>query len=168
MHCQTSLRLMPILLPKTTHFDRFSHARCVASTTRIIQNIWFLALSSVPLQYSSPPGPTPAVWPKGGTLSSIGGPCLSGASWPALLKLASVLSHEARWGVSGFGSFCLHNNGCALRDAPRSNLGCRGEPRQHRQALGHEGCGNMSAVFTNQGFVTNKPQDRFPKNILLL
>jgi len=50
-------------------------------------------------------GPTPAVWPKGGTLSSSGGPCLSGASWSAL-RLASVRSNEARRGVNGFGSFC--------------------------------------------------------------
>jgi hypothetical protein len=51
-------------------------------------------------------GPTPAVWPKGGTLSSAGGPCLSGASWTALLRLASVPSNKARWGVNGFGAFC--------------------------------------------------------------
>ena len=38
-------------------------------------------------------GPTPAGWPKGGTLLSAGGPCLSGASWPALLRLASVPSN---------------------------------------------------------------------------
>jgi hypothetical protein len=51
-------------------------------------------------------GPTPAVWPKGGTLLSDGGPCLSGASWSALRKLASVLSNGARRGVNGFGAFC--------------------------------------------------------------
>ncbi len=50
--------------------------------------------------------PTPAVWPKGWTLSSVGGPCLSGASWSALLRLASIRSQEARRGVNGFGSFC--------------------------------------------------------------
>ena len=50
--------------------------------------------------------PTPAVRPKGGTLSSAGGPCLSGASWSALRRLASLLFNEARRGVSGFGSFC--------------------------------------------------------------
>jgi hypothetical protein len=63
------------------------------------------------------PGPTPAIWPKGGTLSSTGGPCLSPASWPAFLGFASIRSHKARWGVTGFGSFCLHNKGRALRDA---------------------------------------------------
>jgi len=51
-------------------------------------------------------GLTPAVWPKGGTLSSAGGPCLSGASWSALLKLAAVPFNEARRGVNGFGPFC--------------------------------------------------------------
>ena len=59
------------------------------------------------------PGPTPAVWPKGGTLSSTGGPCLipsawlriDSASWPALPKFASIRSHKAKWGVNGFGSF---------------------------------------------------------------
>ncbi len=114
------------------------------------------------------PGPTPAVWPKGGTLSSAGGPCLSTASWSALPRLASILPHEARRSVSGFGSFCLHNNGCALRDAPRSHLGCRAEPRQHRQSLGPEGWGNKSDVCTDQRLLTRKPQDRFPKNIILL
>ena len=53
-----------------------------------------------------PSAPTPAVWPTGGTLSSAGGPCLSGASWSALLRFASVRSNEARRGVHGFGSFC--------------------------------------------------------------
>jgi hypothetical protein len=53
-----------------------------------------------------PLAPTPAVWPKGGTLSSAGGPCLSGASWSAFLRLASVRSNEARRGVNGFGAFC--------------------------------------------------------------
>ena len=51
-------------------------------------------------------GPTPAVWPKGGMLSSAGGPCLSAASWSALLRLASVRSNETRRGVTGFGAFC--------------------------------------------------------------
>jgi hypothetical protein len=59
-------------------------------------------------------GSTPAVWPNGGTLSSAGGPCVSpstklrtgSASWSALRRLASVLSHEARRGVIGFGAFC--------------------------------------------------------------
>ena len=60
------------------------------------------------------PAPTPAVWPKGGTLASTGGPCLSPSawlridseSWPALLRFASLRSHKDRWGVTGFGSFC--------------------------------------------------------------
>ncbi len=40
-------------------------------------------------------GPTPATQPSGRTLGSIGGPCLSAASWRALLVLASVQSTEA-------------------------------------------------------------------------
>ena len=59
-------------------------------------------------------GPTPAVWPKGGMLSSAGGPCLSpstklrinSASGSAFPKFASVLSHEAGRGVNGFRAFC--------------------------------------------------------------
>jgi len=59
-------------------------------------------------------GPTPAVWPTEGTLSSAGGPCVSpsirlrtgSASGPALLRPAALPSHEARRGVSGFGPFC--------------------------------------------------------------
>jgi hypothetical protein len=58
-------------------------------------------------------GPTPAVWPKGRTLSSAGGPCLipsklrtGSPSWSAHRKMASLLSNEARRGVNGFGAFC--------------------------------------------------------------
>ena len=68
--------------------------------------------------FPPPRFPTPSGWPLGRTLESIGRPCLSKASWSALLKLASVPSDLARQGVNGFGYFCLHNNGCALRDAP--------------------------------------------------
>ena len=46
--------------------------------------------------------PTPSVWPKGGTPTSVGGPCLSGASWTALLKLVSLHSQKARRGVTWF------------------------------------------------------------------
>ncbi|MEO8327384.1 MAG: hypothetical protein ABI618_16145, partial [Nitrospirota bacterium] len=34
------------------------------------------------------------------------GPCLSLASWSALLRFASLLFNEARRGVNGFGHFC--------------------------------------------------------------
>ena len=37
---------------------------------------------------------------------SLGGPCLSEASWSALLDPASVPSEVAGWGVNGFGFFC--------------------------------------------------------------
>jgi hypothetical protein len=74
------------------------------------------------------PAPTPAVRPKGRTLSSVSGPCLSlstwlridSASWSALLRLASLRSHEARRGVKSFGAFCRNKN-----------LACRDETRQH-------------------------------------
>ena len=51
-------------------------------------------------------GPTPAVWSEDGRFHPPGGPCLSGASWSDLLRLASVRSYETRRGVNGFGSFC--------------------------------------------------------------
>ena len=54
---------------------------------------------------------TPAGWPKGGTLSSPGGPCSSPASWSALRKLASRPSFEVRRGVTGFGYFCRNKSG---------------------------------------------------------
>ncbi len=44
-------------------------------------------------------GPMPAVWPKGRTPLSPGGPYLSEASWSALRSLASVPSNEARRGI---------------------------------------------------------------------
>jgi hypothetical protein len=43
---------------------------------------------------------------------------ISSARWPALLKLASVLSHEARRGVSGFGSFCRNKKTSAAGPNP--------------------------------------------------
>jgi len=49
--------------------------------------------------------PTPAVRPGGRALFFLGGPCLSGASWTALLYPAAVLSDEVGLGVNGFGSF---------------------------------------------------------------
>ena len=58
--------------------------------------------------------PTPAVCPKRWTLSSAGGPCLSGVSWSALLKLASVISNVARRGVNGFRSFCQNKRASAV------------------------------------------------------
>ncbi len=61
--------------------------------------------------------PTPAGWTQGGTLLAFSGPCLSRASWSAPLRVASLPSNEARRGVNGFGSFCLHNKGRAPRDA---------------------------------------------------
>jgi hypothetical protein len=56
--------------------------------------------SSSPMVRRLPSGPY------GWTLSSTGGPCVSGASWSALRTPESVHSNEARRGVTGFGAFC--------------------------------------------------------------
>ena len=92
-----------------------------------IQNIGFLALSYEQLKCPVFYGPTPAVWPKGGTLSSAGGPCLSGASWSALPRLASVRSNGARRGVNGFGAFCSTTKGAPFgtRQATSSPAGAK-------------------------------------------
>jgi hypothetical protein len=49
----------------------------------------------------------------GGRSSSIGGPCLSLASWSAFPFTASVYSKEAERGVNGFGSFCRNKRASA-------------------------------------------------------
>ena len=87
--------------------------------------------------------PTPAGWPKEGTLSSAGGPCLSPASWTALLRLASVRSLKVRRGVHGFGPFCLPNKGCALRDAPCKTLPAGAKPG-HTEHYGGTGVGDTN------------------------
>jgi len=69
--------------------------------------------SSIPFSHFT----TPADWPLGRTLGSGSGPCLSGASWSALLRLASDTSNVASLDVNGFGHFGLHHNGCAFQDA---------------------------------------------------
>lgn len=74
----------------------------------------------------------PAVWPRGRTLSSVGGPCLSpsiklragSAIWAALRKLASALSDAARQGVNGFGTFC--------RIQRSSSVGAKPDTIEHR------------------------------------
>jgi len=107
------------------------YSRCgvavLKSLSWTIQNIGFIALSYESLKCSVFYGPTPAVWPKGGTLSSAGGPCLSGASWSALPRLASVRSNEARRGVNGFGAFCSTTKGAPFgtRQATSSPAGAK-------------------------------------------
>jgi len=81
-------------------------------------HIWFLGLSYESLKCSFSHGQPPSVWPKGGTLKSVGGPCLSGASWSALLRLASVPLNVARLGVTGFGSFCRNKRISAAGPKP--------------------------------------------------
>ncbi len=89
---------------------------------RITQKIELIAFSWKSLKCSFPMGPTPAVWPKGETLPSAGGPCLSGASWSALRRLASVRSNEARRGVNGLGPFC-RNKRASPAGAKTGNTG---------------------------------------------
>ncbi len=84
--------------------------------------------------------PTPAVWPKEGTLFSVGGPCLSGASWSALRRLASVRSHEARRGVSGFGYFCRNKSGSSAGAKPGNT-----EPHVETRNRGQVCCGKFRA-----------------------
>jgi len=102
--------------------------------------------------------PTPAVRPKGGTLSSAGGPCLSGASWSALRRLASILSNEARRGVSGFGSFC-RNKRASPAGAKPGNTENHGDTR----------VGDISAMRSPaSAFSTGTTQDGFPIHIINL
>ncbi len=77
--------------------------------------------SSLP---SFPSFPTPSDWPLGRMLLSPGRPCPSEASWSALLRLASDLSHIARLGVSGFGYFCRNNSGSAAGTKPGKKIPC--------------------------------------------
>ena len=103
-------------------------------------------------------GPTPAVWPKGGTLSSAGGPCLSGASWSALLRLASVRSNEARRGVNGFGAFCRNKRASPAGAKP-------GNTEHHVDTR----VGDTRAMRSPaSAFLLANPQDGFPIHIVKL
>ncbi len=98
---------------------------------------------------------TPAVWPKGGTLLSAGGPCLSGASWSALLWLASIFFNETRRGVTGFGSFCQNKRTSAAGPNP-------GNTEHHVDTK----VGNISTMPSpNRRLFTGKPQDRLALSI---
>ena len=85
---------------------------------------------------------TPAVWPKGVTLSSAGGPCVSpsirlrtgSASGPALLRLASISSHEARRGVTGFGAFCQNKRPVLSQVEGSSPAGAKPGNTEHHVA----------------------------------
>ena len=94
--------------------SKFSYSSLSLDHTDYIAPRYFMWVTEILISQ----GPTPAVWPKGGTLSFIGGPCLSGASWSALLRLASVRSHEARRGVTGFGSFCRNKRASSAGAKP--------------------------------------------------
>jgi len=126
----------------------------IPEDSRIIQNIWFLPLSS-----GSPQCLSPMVRRlRGGTLSAVGRPCLSGASWPALLKLASGLSHEARRGVNGFGSFC--------RNKRASPAGAKPGFTEHH--VDTRSGGTSARRSPGSAFSTGKTQDESPINIVKL
>src|SRR5690606_23583786 len=81
--------------------------------------------------------PTPAVWPNGGTPSAAGGPCLSEASWPALLSWCPSVPIEARRGVNGFGSFCRNKRSSPAGAKPGNterHWGTRAEDRHRRRS----------------------------------
>ena len=103
-------------------------------------------------------GPTPAVWPNGGTLSSAGGPCLSEASWTALPRLTSVRSNEARRGVNGFGTFC--------RNKRASPAGAK--PGNTENSVDTMIWWHKCDSFNCQHFFRGKTQDRSPIKIVKL
>jgi len=106
---------------------------------RIIQNIGFLARSCVSLKDFFP-------WfdacrlAHGRDALIPGGPCVSpsirlrtgSASGPALLRPASLPSHEARRGVSGFGAFCRNKRPVLSQVEGASPAGAKpGHTEQH-------------------------------------
>ncbi len=110
-------------------------------------------------------GPTPAVWPKGGTLSSVGGPCLSEASWSALLRLASNRFNKARRGVTAaccvsksvtvIGSFCRNKRASPAGAKPgftENHVDTRGGDKvryAHRPALFRRKKPKMDSSYTS-------------------
>ena len=96
-------------------------------------------------------GPTPAVRPSEWTLSSVGEPCLSAASWLALPCLASISFHEAGRGVNGFGYFCRNKSGSAAGPNP-------GNTEKHSDTGVRY---QMSNAFTDQRFSTGTSHDTF-------
>jgi hypothetical protein len=117
--------------------------------------------------------PTPAVWPKGGTVSSTGGPCLSpsawlridSASWPALLRFASVRSNKAR-GRQWF--WVLFPKEKACPEPSRRDLGCRAETRQYRKPCSHNNWWHQWDWLTWQNLFMAKPENRHPIHITKL
>ena len=103
-------------------------------------------------------GPTPAVRPSEWTLSSVGEPCLSAASWLALPCLASILCYEAGWGVNGFGYFCRNKSGSAAGPNPGNTDNPGDTGVQHKR----------SASFTDHRFSTGKSHDTFQINMIWL
>jgi hypothetical protein len=121
------------------------------------------------------PAPTPAVWPKGGTRSSAGGPCLSpstrlrtgSASW-SLLRPASISPNEARRGVNGFGTFFSTTMVAPFgtRQATSSPAGAKPGNTAHQvdTRVGDTQC----EAFTCQLFFTGTFHDGFSIHIVKL
>jgi len=111
------------------------------------------------------PGPTPTVWPKGGTLSFTGGPYLSpstwlridSASWSALPRLVSVPSNKAGWGVNGFVSFCQNKRPVLSPVEGASAAGPK--PGNTGNPLDVKLGNNRWDTFTSQPLFTNPHMD---------
>ena len=82
------------------------------------------------MPHGIPGGPYPSHCPTlaapspGRTLTSFGGPCLSAASWPALLWFPSIHSDETARGVNGFVHFCRNKSGSAAGPKPGISRTC--------------------------------------------
>ena len=101
-------------------------------------------------------GPMPAVWLKGGTLSSAGGPCVRGASWSALLRMASIRSHAGQTGRHWFWGLLPEQKACP--ESRRRSLACRGETRQHRTSRWHESWGTTCETSPVIAFLPATPE----------
>ena len=93
----------------------FQGSRRRSMTRQSGRKLWVnvVQLYSISLSVRRLP-PIPTV----GRPSSMGGPCLSLASWPAFLWVASVQSEKTGRGVNGFGSFCRNKRTSAVGPKP--------------------------------------------------
>ena len=103
--------------------------------------------------------PTPAVWPNGGTLSSTGGPCLSAASWPSILRSASVRSNKGRWGVNGFGPFSSTTMVAPFGTRQATSSAAGPKPGNTGNPVDVKLGNNRCDTFTSQPFFTNSKMD---------
>ncbi len=101
-------------------------------------------------------GRMPAVWLKGGTLSSAGWPCVSGASWSAPFRMVSIRSHAGQTGRHWFWGLLPEQKACP--ESRRRSLACRGETRQHRTPLWHESWGTTCEASPVIAFLPATPE----------